>query len=251
MACEWDQPCSVEDLFAATAGPLPPPLITNLIPWDGTVLLHGQPREGKSLIALELCVALATGTAAFASSRLRVAGPAPVLYVAAEDPPERVAERLHGMLLARGLAKPPGLLKVLFPRELTFDTDGPLFEFGQRCIEDDVRLVVFDPVGRLTKFADQGPSEFQPVADRLKNFRRLINGAIALVHHDIKPDRKARDRRQLPHLASGGASSRHATCRSMWSASRGIASSSLRPRTSFLTIPTGLWWRLHSNSRGA
>jgi RecA-family ATPase len=116
---DWDQPSSLQDLFEATADPPPEPLVANLIPRDGIVLLHGQPREGKSLIGLELCIALAVGTPAFrlpaSARRWTERG----MDVGAEDRPRRVAERLQGTLTARRMTKAPEALAVLFPQRFS------------------------------------------------------------------------------------------------------------------------------------
>ena len=63
----------------------PAPMLIELLPGDGITMIHGHPRAGKSLVALEMMLAVATGTPAFDSSRLAVNAPAPVLYVSGED----------------------------------------------------------------------------------------------------------------------------------------------------------------------
>src|SRR5262249_47267453 len=69
--------------FLDRVGALSPPgmLVENLIPEDGITLFHGQPRDGKSFAALEILLALATGTPAFGLYRLDVPEAIPVVYL--------------------------------------------------------------------------------------------------------------------------------------------------------------------------
>ena len=89
--------------------PLPPMLVEGLIPGDGLTLLHADPRSLQSWIALEVALALASGTPALGT--LGTAGPVPVLYLSNEDGRQRTSDRL--LKLARG----PRLLAAIRERE--------------------------------------------------------------------------------------------------------------------------------------
>ena len=53
-------------------------LVDGLIPGDGTVLVHSQPREYKTLAAQALLISMTTGRPAFGLERLQVGDPSPL-----------------------------------------------------------------------------------------------------------------------------------------------------------------------------
>ena len=69
-------------------------LLADLFLVGAAGILGGAPKTGKSFFALELAVAVTSGTPA--AGRFPVAAPGPVLLLAAEDPPAVVVQRLQG-----------------------------------------------------------------------------------------------------------------------------------------------------------
>jgi len=179
-------------------------LVDDLIPGDGTAMLHSQPREYKTLIAQALAVAITTGTPAFGMDRLRVTEAAPVLYATEEDSWYRVTQRLGQLLAGYGLDPPPGFLHVSAGTGLDLDS----VEWQERIIattrEEGYRLVVLDPLRSVTEAADQGPRELKPFACFLRRFIRETAAVVLIVHHDTKPSMTNQDQRPRPQRASGG-----------------------------------------------
>jgi hypothetical protein len=79
---------------------LPPDIVPHLIPGMGITMIHGQPRDMKTLCRQEITRAASTGDAAFGLEQFRVAAPV-VTWVLTEEDPAIVEEGsvlrvLHG-----------------------------------------------------------------------------------------------------------------------------------------------------------
>jgi hypothetical protein len=179
-------------------------LVEGLIPGDGTVLVHSQPREYKTLAVQALLIAVTTATPAFGLERLHVSEAAPAWYVTEEDGWWRSTGRFGQLLQGYGIQEPPELLHISAGKGLNLDTT----EWQERIIatarEQGYRLVVFDPLRSLTETADQGPRELKPFAMFLRRFIRETGAVVLIVHHDTKPPANATDQRRRPQRASGG-----------------------------------------------
>lgn len=179
-------------------------LIDGLIPGDGSVLLHGQPREGKSLMALGALIAVTTGTPAFGLERLQVKNAAPALYVTEEDGWYRVAQRFDALLTGAGITRPPALLHVAAGKGVSLDDPKHQSGIIGAVQREGHRLVVFDPLRSLTESADQGPRELRPFAQFLRRLIRETDCVPLIVHHDQKPQPGVPDNRRRAQRASGG-----------------------------------------------
>jgi hypothetical protein len=182
----------------------PPWLVEGLIPGDGTVLLHSQPREYKTLTAQALAIAITTGTPAFGMERLHVSEAAPAWYITEEDGWWRSTQRFGQLCEGYGISAPPDLLHISAGKGLNLDTT----EWQERIIatarEHGYRLVILDPLRSLTETADQGPRELKPFALFLRRFIRETGAVVCIIHHDTKPPATATDQRRRPQRASGG-----------------------------------------------
>ena len=196
---------SLPELLERAATIIEPPwLISGLIPGDGSVLLHSQPREYKTLIAQALMLAATTSTPAFGLERLHVAEAVPAWYVTEEDGWWRVTHRFGQLVQGYGLDRPPELLHISAGKGLNLDAT----EWQERIIatarEQGYRFVVIDPLRSVTEAADQGPRELKPFALFLRRFIRETGAVVLIVHHDTKPQANATDQRRRPQRASGG-----------------------------------------------
>jgi len=182
-------------------------LIDGLVPAEGLCLWHGQPRDFKSLCAIEVALALATGRAPFGAERFSVRRPVKVAFFAEEDPERLFAQRLRWML-ANTQMPAEGMLFMFIRNSITFDD-----EFNRRDIIKAIEKcgaesVIFDPLRSFTAMADKGPADFAPVTRflrRIQNETQCKSGII--IHHDIKPMVMAAanmTQRSRSHDASGG-----------------------------------------------
>ena len=65
------------------------------------MLIHGEPRARKSLVAFELALSAATGTAPFGLHRFQPAAPVACWYIQEEDPRSLTRPRLRRLVQER------------------------------------------------------------------------------------------------------------------------------------------------------
>lgn len=147
----------------------------------GAGILGGAPKSCKSFFALDLCVAIASGTSC--AGRFRVLAPGPVVLLCAEDPHAVVSSRLTALARARGRA-----LKDL-PIEVIVDSvrlpDG-LARLEATLAAARPRLLLLDPLIRLHRADENSASEMSVILDGLRNLARSSRTAVLLVHHARK-----------------------------------------------------------------
>lgn len=184
-----------------------PPLgwyVPGLIPDEGICLWHGQPRDFKSLCALELALALTTGRRAFDLDRFTVARRVRVAYFTEEDSPRMFAARL-GWLTAMQGEPEPGWFFPVVRQGASFDREETRRFVMQRIHASRAEVVIFDPLRSLTGGVDKGPADFQPVAQFLRQVQNETSAkTVLLVHHDVKPTASATDRSRSQQASGGG-----------------------------------------------
>ncbi len=164
---------------------LPPTLwvVPDLLP-EGLTLLAAKPKLGKSWLALGLALAVASGGTAL--GKLPVEAGA-VLYLALEDSPRRLRQRLQQLL---GGEPVPETLDVAteWPR---LDADGlPLIECWLQE-HPNARLVILDTLAKI-RGARSGGSYAEDYAslEAVQALAQRAGVAILVVHHTGKEHRE-------------------------------------------------------------
>src|SRR5215216_6078067 len=157
--------------------PEPRWIVPEIVP-EGTTILAGTPKMGKSWLALGTSVAVAAGGVALGTKRVERGA---VLYLALEDNPRRLQSRLK-KLLSGGTA-PEGLeLATLWPR---------LGDGGLEALEawlnahPDARLVVIDTLAKF-RAGQAGKNLYKEDYEAVEPLVALAadhNVAILIVHH--------------------------------------------------------------------
>jgi integrase len=157
-------------------------LIEDLLPDDGIAVWQGRPRSMKSLTALELALALTTGTAAL--GRFKVPAATGVLWLTEEDAERIVAHRLRLMLAGRGIEHAPPLLRVLcragWNLEQPRDQDAILSAIRD-CPE--ARALVIDPARGSMPSIDKGPADAAAAVRFLRRVQRETPIRAFLIPH--------------------------------------------------------------------
>jgi hypothetical protein len=157
-------------------------LVDELFTSASVGLLGGPPKAFKTFVAVELALAVATGTKAF--GRFAVPDPGPVLFFGAEDPPPDLRIRFDGVARAHrlDLAKVPLLL--LDIAQLRLDDAGHLDRLRRTVALHKPRLLVLDPFVRLVAGLDENSArEVSAVLGSLRTLQREFDVTILLVHH--------------------------------------------------------------------
>ena len=149
---------------------------------EGLTLLAGAPKVGKSWLALGLGVAVATGGKALGALDVTAGD---VLYMALEDPPRRLQERLTKVLAG---ATAPGRLTLSIACE-------PIPAGGAQRISawldahPDARLVVVDVFAKVRGAGSANGNQYEAdytAMSALKQIADRYGVAIIVVHHTRK-----------------------------------------------------------------
>jgi AAA domain len=150
---------------------------------EGATVLAGAPKAGKSWLALNLAVSVATGGPALGQIEV---DPGPALYLALEDTPRRLQDRLGKILRGQTPA----------PETLTISIEcPPLSAGGTERLADwltnhpDARLVVIDVLARMRGPRLRDDSIYAAdyaLATEIKKIADEYHVAILVVHHTRK-----------------------------------------------------------------
>ncbi len=149
---------------------------------EGVNLLAGAPKVGKSWAALNIAVAVASGGKAF--GRIDVAS-GDVLYLALEDTPRRLADRLRKVL---GRDREPD--RLTFVTACPPITEGGLDRISKWLTEHpDARLVIVDVFARIRGRADAAASAYDTDYAAMAALKTLADAhgiSVLVVHHTRK-----------------------------------------------------------------
>ena len=153
------------------------------------VILHGvdgrrgqrRPKCGKTWLALDLAVAVASGTAAL--GRFPVAQPGPVLLYGAEDAPAHLRARLAAIVTARGLGLGDLDLGLIVAPTLRLDAARDRARLRATLDRYHPRLLLLDPLVRLHRIDENSAGEISALLGELRTLQREYRLALVLVHH--------------------------------------------------------------------
>ena len=159
-------------------------LIEDLWAAEAVGIVGGEPKCGKSFLALDVAVAVASGAPCL--RRFRPARTGRVLLFAAEDALHVVRARLVGIAQAAGVAFETLDIQVITAPSVRLD----LPEDQQRLRETVAllrpTLLVLDPFVRLHRIDENAAAEVAPVLAYLRDLERHFHTAVLLVHHARK-----------------------------------------------------------------
>lgn len=156
-------------------------LVEDLWGWPAVGFIGGIPKSGKTFLALELAVAVASGKPAL--GRFLVHKPGKVLIYAAEDDATAIRSRVQGLCQARrldfddlrvGLIREPGL---------RLDQEDHRERLAMTLQRVRPRLLILDPLVRLHRADENSSAEISELLGYLRELQRAFEVAILLVHH--------------------------------------------------------------------
>lgn len=193
---------SLEDLFD-TAPDYVEWLVPDLLTTNELYCLAAEPRAGKSLFALGLAKAIASG----GKFLDRPCQQGDVFYVCAEDPDDKVKERL----LAQGWTREE-MRHVTINNNFTLTDLPSMVEYVKT---NKPSLVILDTLSRINPNAScENSSEIVDLLAPLQNLAQQENVAILVVHHTRKKSNVETDILDIFDSVRGSGAIR-ATCRGM------------------------------------
>lgn len=147
-------------------------------------IVGGEPKVGKSFLALDLAVAVASGAPCL--RRFVVARTGPVLLFAAEDALPLVRRRLEGIAAAAQVSFAALEVYVVTAPTLRLDLPTDRSSLRESVAALRPRLLVLDPFARLHRVDENAAAEVAPMLTYLRGLQRRFHTAVVLVHHSRK-----------------------------------------------------------------
>ena len=159
-------------------------LVEELWAAEAVGIVGGEPKCGKSFLALDLAVAVASGTPCL--RRFAVPQPGRVLLYAAEDPLDVVRRRVDGICQAAGVAIDGLDLQVITAPALRLDVADDRRALAETVAALAPRLLVLDPFVRLHRVDENAAGDVAPLLAYLRDLQRRHHLAVLVVHHARK-----------------------------------------------------------------
>jgi hypothetical protein len=145
-------------------------------------IIGGEPKCCKSFLALDLAVAVASGSPCLRCFPAAQRGP--VLLFAAEDAALVVRQRLEGIAAVAGVESLD--VHLITVPTLRLDRHEDQQALTATVAQLQPKLLVLDPFVRLHGIDENAAAEVAPLLAYLRHLQRDLHTAVALVHHARK-----------------------------------------------------------------
>lgn len=159
-------------------------LIEDLWADEAVGIVGGEPKCGKSFLALDMIVAVAAGVPCL--RRFQPARRGPVLLYAAEDALHLVRTRLEGLCRAAQITLADLPIHVITAPTLRLDVADDRQQLHATIAAVRPILLVLDPFVRLHRIDENASSEVAPLLAYLRELQRRFALAVVVVHHARK-----------------------------------------------------------------
>ena len=147
-------------------------------------ILGGEPKCCKSLFALHLALAIASGQPLL--GRYAVPRPGPVLFFAAEDAEHIVGDRIRRIAAGINLDLAAVPLAFITTPSLRLDASDDIAALDATLALRRPRLLVLDPFVRLHRKDENQSGDIAPILASLRGMQRRYHTAVLVVHHARK-----------------------------------------------------------------
>ena len=171
------------DLRASTT-PTTPWLIDQLWTAQAVGIIGGTPKSLKSWLALEMAVAVASGSACLAT--FAVPSPGTVLLYAAEDSESALRLRLESLAHHHAVNLAYLDIRVITADSLRLDRTADQQRLEATLMLHRPVLLILDPLVRLHAIDENAAGEIAALLGYLRLLQRKTGAAIGLVHHSRK-----------------------------------------------------------------
>src|SRR5712691_12029323 len=171
-------------------------LIHDLWATEAVGIVGGEPKCGKSFLALDMVVAVAAGVPCL--RRFPAARCGPVLLYAAEDALHVVRTRLEGICRAAAVTLVDLPIHVITAPSLRLDLAEDRQQLQATVATLRPVLLVLDPVLRLHRIDENASSEVAPLLAYLRELQRRFALAVVPPHQSAKGAATVRGEQALP-----------------------------------------------------
>ncbi len=187
--------CSVPGACDARAEPLPVVraselktpqcrqswLIEHLWSHQAVGIIGGSPKSGKTWLALEIAVSVASGSPCL--NTFAVSAPGPVLLYAAEDPATALRDRVQTLAQVHGVDFQRLDLHIITVDTLRLDRPDDQDRLEATLQIYRPALLILDPLVRVHAIDENIAGQVAALLGYLRSLQRKTGAAIALVHH--------------------------------------------------------------------
>ena len=160
-------------------------LVEDLWAQQAVGILGGIPKVGKTWLALDLAVSVASGTPALGA--FPVPQPGKVLVYAAEDSLQSVRDRIEGISRARSLPlESLASLCLLDSPVVRLDAKGHFDRLRRTLDLLHPSLLILDPLVRVHSGDENSAVDIASLLGQLRTVQREFGTAVLLVHHTRK-----------------------------------------------------------------
>jgi AAA domain len=174
------RPCELRASAASTT----PWLIDQLWTAQAVGIIGGTPKSYKTWMALEMAVAVASGSACL--DRFAVPSAGLVLLYAAEDSAADLRLRLESLAHRHGIPLASLDLRVITADALRLDRTADQERLTATLLLHRPALLILDPLVRLHAVDENAAGEIAALLGYLRALQRQSGSAIALIHHARK-----------------------------------------------------------------
>jgi AAA domain len=174
------RPCDLQTAAASTTSWL----IDQLWTRQAVGIIGGNPKSYKTWMALEMAVAVASGSACLATFAVPAA--APVLLYAAEDSQSDLRLRLESLAHHHAIPLAQLNIRVITADSLRLDRTADQQRLAATLLLHRPALLILDPLVRLHAIDENAAGEIAALLGYLRALQRQSGSAIALVHHAKK-----------------------------------------------------------------
>jgi hypothetical protein len=147
-------------------------------------ILGGQPKCGKTWMALEMAVSVASGSPCLGAFPIHSRGP--VLFYAAEDNSAALRARIETLARNHGVDLAALDLRVITASSLRLDLPADQSRLEATVAFHQPVLLVLDPLVRIHMADENVSSQMAALLGYFRNLQRKTGTAIALTHHSRK-----------------------------------------------------------------
>lgn len=163
-------------------------LIENLWVDKSRGLIAGNPGVGKTWIALDMLMSVASGQPCMGKFAVKQGA---VLLVEEEASELNLARRVHALARARGL-KDTDLTNFYHLTRQFVKIPQDFKEIVFMIMENDIKLVVFDSLRRFHSGNENSSTEMQAVLDAFAKINAYTGCSVVLIHHLAKANEMVR-----------------------------------------------------------
>jgi hypothetical protein len=158
-----------------------PWLVEGLWTAEAVGVIGGQPKSGKTTLALDMAVSVASASPCLGTFPVRT--PGPVLLYAAEESAATLRRRLQTITGLRGLDFDQLDVRVIVTNSLRLDRSDDQVRLDATVTFHRPALLILDPLIRIHMADENASGDIAALLGYLRALQRKCGTAICLVHH--------------------------------------------------------------------